>query len=72
MYTLYLWNPWDFGIWIKSGSSHRLSDLLNKVKGRTTITYKIMKNDKVIRYKEARSCCWRYGMVKPKVVMKNI
>lgn len=71
MYTLYLWNPWDFGRWIKSESSHRLADLLTKVKGRTTLTYKIMKNDKVIKYREARGTCWRYGMVRPRVVVEN-
>ena len=65
MYTLYFWNPWDFGHWIKKESSDKIADLEKIVKDRRTLTYKITKNDKIVKYKEAAGCYWRLGMVSP-------
>lgn len=63
MFTLYFWYAWGFGRWIEQCSSKRLEDLAEKVKRRSTLTYKITKDGKTIRFKE--SSYWRLGMVHP-------
>lgn len=63
MFKLYFWYAWGFGRWIEQCSSERFEDLAEKVKRRSTLTYKITKDGKTIRFKE--SSYWRPGMVRP-------
>jgi hypothetical protein len=42
---------------------------LNKqISNKRETTYKIVKNDEIVEYHLAQSHCWRYGMVKPKII----
>lgn len=63
MFTLYFWYAWDFGRWVEQCSSTKLEDLAKIVKRRPTLTYKITKDGKTIRFKE--SAYSRVGMAHP-------
>lgn len=63
MFKLYFWYAWGFGRWIEQQSSARFEELSKIVRRRPTLTYKITKDGKTIRFKESSS--WRCGMVCP-------
>lgn len=68
MYKLYRWNPWNFGAWIYQGEFATKKELNGQIKNKREITYKVIKDNKVIEYHEAQGYCWRYGMVRPKPI----
>lgn len=69
MYKLYFWYPWEFGRWIYQGEFSTKKELNEQIKNKNEITYKVVKDDKVIEYNEAKSYCWRCGMVRPKPIV---
>ena len=67
MYELYIWNPWNFGKWIPKGEFTTKTEINKYLQNKRETTYKIIKDNLVIEYHEARGYCWRYGMIKPKM-----
>lgn len=67
MYKLYFWNPWDFGKWIYKGEFKTKKELYGQIKNKSETTYKITKDDEIVEFHKARSHCWKYGMIEPKL-----
>lgn len=68
MYKFYIWYPWDFGKWIYKGEFETKKEVNEQIKNKKETTYKITKGDDVVEYHEAQSYCWKYGMVRPKLI----
>ena len=64
MYTLFTWYAWGFGRWIKRVESNNISELLRVVSGHPTMTYKIVKDAKVVKFHCGVG--YRLGMVMPR------
>ena len=66
MYKMWFWNPWDFGRWIFQKEARTIGELMELVKGKPSITYKITQDDQIVAVRKAASHWWRPGMVEPK------
>lgn len=66
VFRLWFWNPWDFGHWIFQKEAKTIGELLSLVVGKPSVTYKITRDDKIVKSRKAASHWWRHGMVEPK------